>query len=426
VPVTIGQKAGNSFQVLSPMLERRFVLAVAQGTQVRVNVPVTAGVTLSTRAQQKGKERLRSDGRLAPTTLKGMEAIAVDLDEQVQISFGSISLLLRFVRPPPGVHVQVLDESDFGFFKIAAVCAMAAIVLIVGLLVVGGPLRRFDGGGLPVPARFARLLIQPEPKKPRPAEEISGVREGAKAKDEEGKFGRKEAKHEEADPSRPGTPIVDPRKREQDRKQVMSAGLLGALGKGSVASNILGPGGLGVGINNALGGLKVGAGLTDAKGVGGLGSRGSGAGGGGTAMGLGGLGTRGDGRGMGGSGSVELAGRGKETTRIVPGKTIVVGGLSKEVIAKIIRSHQSEIKYCYEVELQKNPSLFGKVAVLFIINGSGIVSEAAVSESSLGNSNAEQCMVERIKRWKFPEPQGGGLVSVTFPWVFKPAGGEES
>jgi TonB family protein len=66
------------------------------------------------------------------------------------------------------------------------------------------------------------------------------------------------------------------------------------------------------------------------------------------------------------------------------------------------------------------------VAVLFTIDGSGSVSEANVAETSLDNSNTEQCMLARIRRWRFPEPQGGGLVTVNFPWVFKPAGGEES
>ena len=110
--------------------------------------------------------------------------------------------------------------------------------------------------------------------------------------------------------------------------------------------------------------------------------------------------------------------------RIVPGKTTVVGGLSKDVIAKVIRQHQSEIKYCYEVEMQKNPDLAGKVAVLFQIDGSGAVTEDSVTDSTLGNQSTESCMLQKIKRWKFPEPVGGGVVTVTFPWVFKPAGGE--
>jgi TonB family protein len=364
-------------------------------------------------------------GQKDPSRAQRNQTVVCGLNDRLKISIENVSFVLRFVRPQPGIKIRVLEDSDWGFFKIAAVCAAACIALIAGLLVSSKPVSRFETNGASAPTQYARLLIRPEPK-PHPIKQVGGLPEGAKAKEEEGKFGVPKAKQEQADPSRPGSPIVEPRKREDDRKKVMTAGLLGAWGKSPDASNVLGPGGLGTGINNAIGGLKPGAGLVDARGVGGLGSRGGGVGGGGTALGLGGLGTRGEGRGVGGSGLIDLSGRGKDTTRVVPGKTIVVGGLSKEVIAKIIRSHQSEIKYCYEIELQKKPSLFGKVAVLFTIDGSGSVSEANVAETSLDNSNTEQCMLGRIRRWRFPEPQGGGLVTVTFPWVFKPAGGEES
>ncbi|HVG57507.1 MAG TPA: AgmX/PglI C-terminal domain-containing protein, partial [Hyalangium sp.] len=149
-----------------------------------------------------------------------------------------------------------------------------------------------------------------------------------------------------------------------------------------------------------------------------------GGGGGGTALGIGGLGTQGNGPGTGGRGGIDLGGKGKATTRIIPGKTTVVGGLDKDVIAKIIRQHQNEIKYCYESELNKNPSLAGKVAVAFTIDPTGAVSDASVTESTLGNSTAESCMLSRIRRWKFPEPKGGGVVAVTYPWLFSPAGSE--
>src|SRR5229473_1235595 len=368
VPVTIGEKAKNCFQVFFPEIGGRFSLAVADGSKITATVPGAAKLTANGKSSPPPADPPRPEGRSG-------------------------------VQPNQTV--------------------------VAGLLVSGNAGSRIESSGASAPAQYARLLIRPEAK-PHPIKRISGLPEGAKAMDEEGKFGVPKAKQEEADPSRPGSPIVEPRKREDDRKKVMTAGLLGAWGKAPDASNILGPGGLGTGINNAIGGLRPGAGLVDARGVGGLGSRGGGVGGGGTALGLGGLGTRGEGRGIGGSGLIDLSGRGKDTTRVVPGKTIVVGGLSKEVIAKIIRSHQSEIKYCYEMELQKKPSLFGKVAVLFTIDGSGSVSEANVAETSLDNSNTEQCMLARIRRWRFPEPQGGGLVTVNFPWVFKPAGGEES
>ena len=114
-------------------------------------------------------------------------------------------------------------------------------------------------------------------------------------------------------------------------------------------------------------------------------------------------------------------GTGKSVTRVVPGKTTVVGGLSKADIEKVIRRHQNEIKFCYEQELQKAPDLSGKVAVLFTIDSAGVVADANVSETTLGNSNAESCMLSRVRRWKFPESQGG-VTTVTYPWIFKPAG----
>ena len=109
-------------------------------------------------------------------------------------------------------------------------------------------------------------------------------------------------------------------------------------------------------------------------------------------------------------------------SRVIPGKTTVVGGLDKDVIMKVIKRHQNEIKFCYEQELQKNPQLGGKVAVAWTIDPAGAVSDANVSESSIGNANVESCIVQRIRRWKFPEPAGGGVVNVTFPWIFKAAG----
>ena len=91
----------------------------------------------------------------------------------------------------------------------------------------------------------------------------------------------------------------------------------------------------------------------------------------------------------------------------------------------MIRRHFAEIKFCYEQSLQQKPDLAGKVVVLFIIDASGSVSEANVAEATLEDPNVESCVLSRIRRWKFPEPRGGGVVSVTHPWFFKPAGSED-
>ncbi len=428
VPVTIGEGAGAKFNVFSGGVGQLFNLATAKGSTTVINVPADAGLVLSTNNDShKTKEQLKSEGKLRGAE-GGVRADAIELGlhDRAQVSFESVAFILRYVRPSSALSVNTLEDSDFTFFKIASVCIMAFVALVAAMIL--NPLG--DGSAsddiFANPGKYVKMLVRAEKKvEIKKLKDLSGIKEGAKPKDDEGKFGKKDEKKKDADPSKKGAPVVDANKREEDRKKIQTAGLLGALAGNGAASNVFGPGGLGTGINNALGGLQGGAGLGDAHGVGGLGSRGSGSGGGGTGLGLGGLGTKGGGRGSGGNGSIDLGGRGKDTTRIIPGKTTVVGGLSKDVIAKVIKRHQNEIKFCFEQELQKNADLSGKVAVAFTIDPAGAVADASVAETSLNNSNAENCMLSRIRRWKFPEPQGGGVVSVTFPWIFKPAGSDE-
>ena len=422
--VIVGDGAKAQFTVFSKAVGAEYPLAVSGSRTIKVNVPQDAGLSVVSKGDTfKSREQLKSEGKLRGAEGATGDGLDLGLHDQATITLDRVSFMIRFSRPSAQVTAPKLEEQDFSFFKIASISILVFIAMVVSIFITPAV---DDGGNEDIfqnPAKYVKLLVRPE-KKIELKKELSGAKEGAKAKDDEGKFGKKEEKKQEADPSKKGAPVVDANKREEDRKKVMSAGLLGAMGGAAgAASNIFGPGGLGTGINNALGGLKGGAGMGDAQGVGGLGSRGGGAGGGGTGLGLGGLGTKGVGRGAGGGG-IDLGGRGKEGTRIIPGKTTVVGGLSKDVIAKVIKRHENEIKYCYESELQKSPDLSGKVAVAWTIDGSGAVADANVSESTLSSSSVEACILTRIRRWKFPEPQGGGVVNVTFPWIFKAAGDE--
>jgi TonB family protein len=420
VPVTIGEGKKNFFHVFESEVGASHVLAVGRGELIELRVPESAGVIVTRNGDVRTKDALRSEGKL---TSSGKEHVyTLGLHERAEVALGTLTFVVRYVRPSPAVAVNTLTEADYTWFKIVSVSLLAAGAVVAAMLLTPRQAQT-DDDIFQNQQRVAKFLVQPQKPIDMKRFHLKGVEEGAKAKGEEGKFGKEEAKKAEADPSKAGTQVVDKSKREKDRQVVGKVGLLGAFkGLKGGASDVFGPGGVGTGVNNALGGLKAGAGLGDAQGVGGLGSRGSGTGGGGTALGLGGLGTKGNGRGAGDGGGIDLTGRGKTVTKIVPGKTTVVGGLDKDVIAKIIRSHQNEIKYCYETELNKNPSLAGKVAVAFTIDPTGAVSEANVTETTLNNSTAENCMLSRIRRWKFPEPKGGGVVAVTYPWIFSPAG----
>ncbi|MDP2271487.1 MAG: TonB family protein [Archangium sp.] len=412
VPVTIGDGEGNRFTVFNA--GANFSLAQSRGAVAIVNVPSEAGLIVTTKSDShKSKEQLKTEGKLKAAD-GGVRADAVELalHDRAQVSFNDVAFIIRFVRPSTHVTLNTFEEHDFTFFKIVSICLMAFFALVAAMVLT--PLG-FGGDGDDIfgnPSKYVKLMIKPEKKvEIKKFKDLSGIKEGEKPKEKEGKFGKQDAKKDQADPSK---------KRMDDQKKVSS--LMASMFGGS--SKSLFEAGLGTGVNAALGGLTGGAGVGDAQGVGGLGSRGSGAGGGGNGLGLGGLGTKGGGRGRGGYGSIDLGGKGKDSTRVIPGKTTVVGGLDKDVIMKVIKRHQNEIKFCYEQELQKNPALGGKVAVAWTIDPAGGVSEANVSESSIGNANVESCIVQRIRRWKFPEPAGGGVVNVTFPWIFKAAGDE--
>lgn len=412
VPVTVGDGEGNRFAVFNT--GATFNLAQSRGGTAVVNVPADAGLIVTTKSDShKSKEQLKSEGKLKAAD-GGVRADAVELalHDRAQVSFADVAFIIRFVRPSAHVTLNTFEEHDFTFFKIVSICLMAFFALVAAMVLT--PLG-FGGDGDDIfgnPSKYVKLMIKPEKKvEIKKFKDLSGIKEGEKPKEKEGKFGKQDANKKEADPSK---------KRMDDQKKVSS--LMASMFGGS--SKSLFEAGMGTGVNAALGGITGGAGVGDAQGVGGLGSRGSGAGGGGNGLGLGGLGTKGGGRGRGGYGSIDLGGKGKDSTRVIPGKTTVVGGLDKDVIMKVIKRHQNEIKFCYEQELQKNPALGGKVAVAWTIDPSGGVSEANVSESSIGNANVEGCIVQRIRRWKFPEPQGGGVVNVTFPWIFKAAGDE--
>ena len=407
--VRIGPGSDSEFRLYSDALGQGFQL-VSAGPSARVATP------------PGGKTFLRHDG----SELSSTGEVELGLDDRCMVTLETTNLILRWIRPAKILKTGFFDSVDFYFTKVLSVAFMIHLVVLIGFWITPTSNDMLSEDLFKNPSAFAKLLIKPPEKEKKKKFDLSGVKEGAKAKGKEGKFGKKEAKKEDAAPSKKGAPIVNAHKREEDRTKIMKAGLLGALGGATGAeSNIFGPGGLGTGINNALGGLKGGAGMGDAHGVGGLGSRGTGPGGGGTALGIGGLGTKGNGHGRGGFGSIDLGGRGKGDTRIVPGRTIVQGSLSKEIIGKIIRRHWNEIKYCYETELNKNPNLYGKVAVAFTIDGTGVVSDANIGESTMNNTSVENCMVTRVRRWRFPEPKGGGQVFVTYPWVFKAAGDTE-
>jgi hypothetical protein len=419
-------KVGELFDLPASNLPKEFRLISHVGEELVISVPSDLNAEVHHSGGQKTDtlQALSAIGkaRKVDAPFSGY-AYTVQSDDRIVVQIApQLMLIARYVRAARQPQRSIAETIDINFTTILLI-ALLALGLFWLILQITPRFDDMNGDDLSRnQARMTQYVVKPEDK-PK-FKELSGAKEGAKAKDAEGKFGQKDKPKKDADPSKKGAPVVDPNKKEEDRKKVMNSGLLAALskmntGQESAASNVLGPGGIGSGINNALGGVKGGAGQGDAYGVGGLGSRGNGGGGGGTALGIGGLGTGGTGKGKGGFG-VNLGGRGKDDTEFIPGKTTIVGGLSREVINRVIQRHYNEVKYCYEKELTKDPGLYGKVEALFVINSNGSVGDAMVQQTTMSNETVESCIINHVKRWIFPAAQG--TTQVSYPYVFKASG----
>jgi TonB family protein len=147
----------------------------------------------------------------------------------------------------------------------------------------------------------------------------------------------------------------------------------------------------------------------------------------------GGTGGGGEGEGViGGTSDVDTGGAGAENRKkgakgpggpsekkvsVQTGTATVKGQLSKELIDQEVRRHKAQVKFCYNKQLTRFPDLQGKVTLSWIITMDGSVLKARVKTSSLGNADAESCMVRALEGWKFPKPTGG-VVQVDYPFLF--------
>lgn len=96
------------------------------------------------------------------------------------------------------------------------------------------------------------------------------------------------------------------------------------------------------------------------------------------------------------------------------------GSMDKDIIRRVVRSHLSEVKRCYEAGLGRDPSLTGRVAIQFTIGPEGAVTAAKVHTSDVKDAAVGDCIASAIRTWVFPKPEGGGNVVVSYPFLLAP------
>ncbi|HEV8320584.1 MAG TPA: AgmX/PglI C-terminal domain-containing protein [Myxococcota bacterium] len=394
-------------------------------------------------AEVKTLAELRQAGRASGAPHGGF-MFAMPAGARASITFGDQQFLVSSTYQP--VKVGTGGSRDWKQHMFNAVSLGAHLLVLLLMFSIPPDAHSLSLDSFNADNRFVKYIMKP-PEKPedkipswlkskkKSLDDAGG--KGKRHKGEEGKMGSKTSKNPTGLYGLKGPPDnkdIHLAKRLAD-EAVKSAGFLGIF-KEATGSHLASEFGrdtaLGTDEVNALGGL-MGDKIGEAAGEGGLGLYGTGRGGGGTGEGTigldyGGPDTIGKGGGGGsgsgyGKGAGSWGGHKSTAPDVVAGAPIIRGSLDKEIIRRVIRKHKNEIKYCYEKELTKKPDLHGKVKISFVIAPTGAVAKANSTESTLGNPAVDACVVDKVLRFIFPKPEGGGIVEVSYPFVFNAGSG---
>ena len=192
------------------------------------------------------------------------------------------------------------------------------------------------------------------------------------------------------------------KKQAIEREIAENAGLLGAMQSGEL-EGVFGSSSLDSNLTGGIGGLIGAKGVQ--VGAGGLGLQGTGRGGGGTAAGIGGLAVK---------GSVDRSTSTKPSVQLTAqvSTTRGPGTLDPAIIQRVVRRHRPRLKYCVAREEARDKSASGvtryKASFAITIDAQGQTTQITPSGSDL-KPKAEACVVNTLKRMRFPSPKGGAV-----------------
>jgi hypothetical protein len=191
---------------------------------------------------------------------------------------------------------------------------------------------------------------------------------------------------------------------------------------------VFGSGDLGEALEDALGALT-GTEYGNAEGLQGMATRGAAPGGSGLSeanVNLGDLATRGRAGGNPRYGE-ELAALEKTHSKLEADEmTLLCESLAagedrpcvdRTLLRDMVWRNRRQIRHCYERELQRDPSLQGRLVAQWTVDASGKVSHASITESNLHHAQLERCVVARIESWNFPDIPGE--VVVRYPFILR-------
>ena len=457
--ISIGSDIKNTYLIPSTQVPPRYDFIRLRGATAELNLHPSMKGSARVQGKMETFDDLRKQGR---------SQLVISGQDIAKVQVGTVNFFLMFVPEPNAIPRAPIFDQGRLFWMMQVSVAFAAVLFLTLATIFRDPIQ---GVVKEFPEKYRKIIVEEfkkrqevvqkkiEEKKPVELPKVEAKQvgkkaveavknenavmkektgksggnegEGARERGAEGKRGRPNAKHETGITNRPK---IDPNRRNQVKDAPVKGqtdSILGALqntGLGTKLAKMSGKSNNGDAgasgndpLDTPLAGVG-GGGIRNGRGSGGSGLQGTGTGGGGTAVGVGGLGTKGFGGGASGDGVGSIPGKGDFAVGTEGSGVRVVGSLSREEIERVVRAHQNEVTSCYQRELQRNPKLFGKLAVKWTIVDGGRVSVVSSIDNQTGSSNLDDCIRTRIRDWAFPSPTGGSQAVVEWAWNFKPPG----
>lgn len=388
-------------------IEKDFVFAEQKADLYRVFVPPGAAV-----------ERRAQDGKFYPVQLETLEkaadsrrCITLGKGHAVRFSTGRDVMLMAYVQPAiPQPFINPLVGLPW-----LAIAVLLLFMTAFGVFVsyFADPIIDADFQARGINPVAVKLIAPPKPEEKKKLEKKLEKMKKAQKKPEVAK---------KPEPKAPPKQVVP----QQTKKALKSIEKLAAAGPAmkdllaAVDKLGSGPGSKSAKNDFKLSGLIGKAPIANA----GLGTFGLGGGG------AGGMGMKGAellrGKGGGGIGALGAGNIGKgavagTVTRASTRSIGAQGTIDKEAVAKVINSHLHEVSSCYERALLKTPGLAGKIVLEWQITTTGMVGYAKTRSSTMQSPAVESCILASLKRWRFPQAKGSGVV-ITYPFMFNSVG----
>ncbi len=421
--VFVGESHKNTFVLQAPGLNNQHCLFhhTASGTLLYLLPGMLGKVRIA--GQVREATEMACDSAVAEQDGDAYRYALSEGDQGVLV-FGRVGLAFALVsdpgRTPPARVGQIMGADPFTVKLFGVVVALILLTAFVSrLLAVAPPEYTVEQ----LPERMVSLVVEDPEARREFREEMQRIRKEKK---------KAEAQKKKETPKQAAQKTAN--KYKKIRKKVSAKGMVGAIAKArkkkGALRDVLGKGDLGMSLNSAV--RKLDRGMATARVL--------------TSTGVGGIEIR---TLAGRHGTVEANGEGLDEEMPATGRTgrrvgresrlaerretevrvsmpssaaTVTGGvLSKKQISDVVMRNKGAVRYCYESQLMRYPTLRGKVVVDFIIDTGGRVTKVKVPTNTLSQQGAKdkvgRCLIKFISRWRFPKPKGG-KVRVIYPFTF--------